>query len=168
MGQCSRCTIANGNRFFCWIEEEKNRRPSTSHPFHLKNRKSDLCFPVKLLHMKRRVFHWLLAAALAASLPLTAQSVAGRGMGVFAGGGSHFSSGARFGNRPDFAHGPGFSRAFAFRHHDGRFRDHDRFFHHRFSRDRERDRFFFGYGYPYPRTPLREKLGPHSQVSATL
>ena len=47
----------------------------------LKNRENDLYFPVKLLHMKRRVFHWLLAAALAASLPLKAQSVAGRGMG---------------------------------------------------------------------------------------
>jgi hypothetical protein len=115
----------------CLHRGEKNRRPSTPRSFHLKNRENDLYFPVKLLHMKRRVFHWLLAAALAASLPLTAQSVAGRGMEGFAGGGSHFSSGARFGNRPGFARGPGFGRAFAFRQHDGRFRDHDRFFHRR-------------------------------------
>jgi len=33
--------------------------------------------------------------------------------------------------------------------HDGRFRDHERFFHHRFSRDR----FFFRFGYPYPWYP---------------
>jgi hypothetical protein len=115
----------------CLDRGEKNRRPSTPRSFHLKNRENDLYFSVKLLHMKRRVFHWLLAAALAASLPLTAQSVAGRGMEGFAGGGSHFSSGARFGNRPGFARGPGFGRAFAFRQHDGRFRDHDRFFHRR-------------------------------------
>jgi hypothetical protein len=47
-----------------------------------KTGKTIYAFHFELLHMKRRVFHWLLAAALAAaSLPLTAQSGAGRGMG---------------------------------------------------------------------------------------
>ena len=71
-------------------------------------------------------------------------------MGDFAGGGSHFSGGARFGNRPGFARAPGFGRAFAFRQHDGRFRDHDRYFHHRFARDR----FFFGLAIRIPRTRI--------------
>jgi hypothetical protein len=53
---------------------------------------------------KSRVFLWLLMAALAASLPITAQAAGGNGMR----GGPHFSGG----------------RGFAF--HDGRF--HNRFF----------------------------------------
>jgi hypothetical protein len=54
----------------------------------------------KSFHMKKlRFFRWLLMAALAASLPISAQAAGGRGMG----GGPHFSGG----------------RVFAF--HDGRF-----------------------------------------------
>ena len=51
--------------------------------------------------MKRRVFHWLLVAALAALLTLTARSVAPRGMGGFAGGGSHFLAGRDSAIDPD-------------------------------------------------------------------
>jgi hypothetical protein len=92
----------------------------------------------KSFHMKKlRVFHWLLMAALAASLPITARATGGHGMG----GGPHFSSG----------------RGFAF--HDGRF--HNRFFARgRFFRGNRffvRNRFFprgrfgfVGFGFPYP------------------
>jgi hypothetical protein len=57
--------------------------------------------------MRRRVFHWLLAAALAASLPLTPRSVAARGMGDFAGGGSHFLAGRDSAIDPDSLGNPG-------------------------------------------------------------
>jgi hypothetical protein len=101
----------------------------------------------KSFHMnKLRVFHWLLMAALAASLPISAHAAGGRGMGPI-GGGPHFSGG----------------RGFAF--HDGRF--HNRFFARgRFFRGNRffvRNRFFphgrfvsgfgfvgFGFPYPYP------------------
>jgi Putative peptidoglycan binding domain len=78
---------------------------------------------------KLRVFHWLLMAALATSLPITARATGGHGMG----GGPHFSSG----------------RGFAF--HDGRF--HNRFFvHDNFFRDHRRFFVgfdFIGFGFPY-------------------
>jgi hypothetical protein len=102
--------------------------------FYLKNRENDVSFYVELLHIKKASFSLAFGSS---------------GMGGFAGGGSHFSSGARFGNRPGFARGPGICLAFAFRQHDGRFCDRDRFFHRRFSRDR----FFFGFGNPYPWYP---------------
>ena len=83
----------------------------------------------KSFHMKKlRFFRWLLMAALAASLPISAQAAGGRGMG----GGPHFSGG----------------RGFAF--HDGRFHNFhgNRFF--------VRNRFFpgarfgfVGFGFPY-------------------
>jgi len=80
---------------------------------------------------KLRFLRWLLMAALAASLPISAQAAGGRGMG----GGPHFSGG----------------RGFAF--HDGRF--HNRFFARgRFFRGRHffaSNRFgFVGFGFPYP------------------
>jgi hypothetical protein len=86
---------------------EKTRRSSTPRSFYLKNRENDLYLSVELLQMKRRVFHWLLAAALADSLPLTARSVAARGMGGFAGGGSHFLAGRDSAIDPDSLGVPG-------------------------------------------------------------
>jgi hypothetical protein len=89
----------------------------------------------KSFHMKKlrvfRFFRWLLMAALAASLPISAQAAGGRGMG----GGPHFSGG----------------RVFAF--HDGRFHNRffarGRFFHG--NRFFPRGRFgFVGFGFPYP------------------
>jgi hypothetical protein len=72
---------------------------------------------------KLRVFRWLLIAALAASLPISAQAAGGRGMR----GGPRFSGG----------------RGFAF--HDGRF--HNRFF----ARGRFVSGFgFVGFGFPFP------------------
>jgi hypothetical protein len=83
---------------------------------------------------KLRYFGWFLTAALAASLPITAEAAGGHIMG----GGSHLSGGR--------------GRHFAF--HDGRFQNrffvHDRFFrrHHRFVSNFA----FAGYGFPdwYP------------------
>jgi hypothetical protein len=79
---------------------------------------------------KLRFLRWLLMAALAASLPISAQAAGGRGMG-----GGHFSGGRGFG------------------FHDGRF--HNRFFARgRVFNDRRffaRGRFgFVGFGFPYP------------------
>ena len=90
--------------------------------------------------------HWLAAAAVAASLPVTpAQAMSGHSGGGFGGGGTHGSSGRgsshQFGSRHDVR-----DHRFA----DRRFFDHDRadffFRHHR--------RFFFGFdfvafGFPY-------------------
>jgi hypothetical protein len=98
---------------------------------------------------------WLLAGALAASLPVAVQAASGHSMGMgFGGGGvhhdmagsgrgvSHFSGGHRFGHDHFFDH--------------DHFFHHDRFFHHH-------DHFFFvfdfasfgfpwwwGWSYPYP------------------
>src|ERR1700757_4642104 len=113
--------------------------------------------------MKRLyVLHWLAAAALAASLPVTALAMSGHGMGGFAGGGPRgsmgggrfmgggphgsmgggrfmgggpreFMRGGRFvGGGPRGSMGPRFG-GFGFRH-DDRFFDHRRFVNH--------DRFF--------------------------
>jgi hypothetical protein len=83
------------------------------------------------------VFNWLMAAALAASLPVTARAMSGHSMGGFAGGGSHGS----------FQHG--FNHQFGSRHNFGghRFAVHDQFF-------RQHRRFFVGFdfagfGFPY-------------------
>jgi hypothetical protein len=97
--------------------------------------------------MKRlSVLHWLAAAALAASLPVTARALSGHGMGGFAGGGPRgFMGGGRFmGGGPRGSMGPRFG-GFGFRHDDRffnhhRFVDHDRFFDHRFV---DHNRFFF-------------------------
>ena len=98
---------------------------------------------------------WLLAGAVAASLPVAVQAASGHGMGVgFAGGGSH---------HPMAGSGRGMGHAFGGRFGHGRFFGHDRFFNRdRFSdhRFRHRHRFFFDfdfvsfgfpwwYGYPY-------------------
>jgi hypothetical protein len=103
---------------------------------------------------KSHISHWLLSAAIAALLPITAAS--GRGMGGSAGMGPHFSGVNGF-------HNGGFGHFHDFNRNDRFFR-HGRFFVHndrfsRFHRDRffrfHRDRFFFGFnvapfGYPYP------------------
>jgi hypothetical protein len=80
---------------------------------------------MKLLHG----FHWLVAAALAALLPVTARTAAGHGMGGNMGGGN-------MGMTPHFSSGRGFG------HGEGRFggRDFGRFRRDRFI-DRG-DRFF--------------------------
>jgi hypothetical protein len=123
------------------------------------------------------VSHGLMAAALAALLPVTARAGAGHSMGGHVGMAPRVSGGHRgmapqiFGGRvvgmpPHISSGRGFGHEFgrfdhrhnfAFRHHDfDRFRDRDfdrddRFFHHR--------HFFFGFDfasfgfpwwYPYP------------------
>jgi hypothetical protein len=81
--------------------------------------------------------HWIMAAALAASLPVTARAMSGHSMGGFAGGGP----------RGSFQHG--FNHQFVSRHNFGghRFVFHDRFF-------RDHRRFFvgfdfIGFGFPY-------------------
>jgi hypothetical protein len=107
---------------------------------------------MKTIHL----FHWFAAAAVAASLPITAaRAMSGHSGGGFAGGGTHGSSGHgsshQFGTRHDVR-----DHRFA----DHRFADHRfgdrRFFHH--DRDdfffRHRNRFFFGFdfvafGFPY-------------------
>jgi Putative peptidoglycan binding domain len=79
------------------------------------------------------LFHWLAAAAVAASLPVTARAMSGHSGGGFAGGGSHSSFGHGFSHQS----GPG-------PHHD--FRDHrfaDRRFADRRFFDHDRDDFFF-------------------------
>jgi hypothetical protein len=79
-----------------------------------------------------RCFSWLVAAAIAASLPVTVQAAAGQSMGGHVGAAPHFSGGRGFGHgfgRFDHRHD------FAFRHHD-----FDRFRHHGFDRDRDFDR----------------------------
>src|SRR6516164_4408926 len=119
---------------------------------------------------KLYVLHWLAAAALAASLPVTARAMSGHGMGGFAGGGPRgsmgggrfmgggprgFVGGGRFmGGGPRGSMGGGFGGV-GFRHDDRffdhRFVDHDRFFDHRFvdhnrffdHRFVDHDRFFF-------------------------
>src|SRR5690242_4686784 len=98
--------------------------------------------------MKRlSVLHWLAAAALAASLPVTARAQSSHGMGGFAGGGPRgFMGGGRFmGGGPRGSMGPRFG-GFGFRHDDRffdhhRFVDHDRFFFH------HQNRFFFGFDF---------------------
>jgi hypothetical protein len=91
------------------------------------------------------LFHWLAAAAVAASLPVTAGAMSGHSGGGFAGGGPHGSFGHGFSHQPGSHHD--------FRDHrfaDRRFFGHDRndhFFRHH-------NRFFFGFdfvafGFPY-------------------
>jgi hypothetical protein len=97
------------------------------------------------------LFHWFAAAAVAASLPVTAaRAMSGHSGGGFAGGGTHGSSGHgsrhQNGSRQDFG-----DHRFA----EHRFADH-RFFHH--DRDdhflHHHNRFFVGFdfvafGFPY-------------------
>jgi len=104
---------------------------------------------------------WLLAGAVAASLPVAVQAASGHGMGMGSvGGGSHHDMGGV---------GRGGGHAFGGRFGHGRFFGHDRFFahdrfdHRRFDDDRffrHHRRFFFvfdfvsfgfpwWYGYPY-------------------
>jgi Putative peptidoglycan binding domain len=123
-------------------------------------------------------FQWLVAAAVAASLPVTAQVVTGHGMGGgghgmgggghgmgggghgMGGGGSHHSIGGAVRGGPHVFTGQRFGQARFFDR--GRSFDHDRFFdHHRFG---NHDRFFrhhrhifvafdfvaFGYPWWYP------------------
>ena len=84
------------------------------------------------------VLHWLAAAVLAASLPVTARATSVHGMGGFAGGGPH----GFMGGGPRGSMGPRFG-GFGFRHDDRffdhRFVDHNRFFDHRFA---DHNRFF--------------------------
>jgi hypothetical protein len=90
---------------------------------------------------KLHVFRWLLMAALAASLPISAQAAGGRGMG----GGPHFSSGRGFG-----FHDGRFSNRFVAR---GRFFRGNRFFvrNRFFTRGRFVPGFgFVGFGLPVP------------------
>jgi len=109
-----------------------------------------------------RCFRWLVAAAVAATLPVTARVVTGHSMGGFVGGGPHVSGGQR-GMAPHISAGRVGMAPHMFRGH--RFVDHDRFFdHHRFvDHDRfffrHNDRFFFAFDfvsfgfpwwYPYP------------------
>lgn len=77
-----------------------------------------------------RVFLWLIAAAFAALLPVTARAMSGHQMGGFHGGGFHASN-----------------HQFAPHHEFHRFAAHNRFFH-------RNHRFFFGFdvvafGFPY-------------------
>src|SRR6516165_8740709 len=106
--------------------------------------------------MKRlHVLHWLAAAAVISSSPITARAAFGHGMGGFAGGGPRHSMGGFAAGGPGHSMGgfmrggphasmgPRFGR-FGFRHDDRffdhhRFVDHDRFFDHRFV---DHDRFF--------------------------
>jgi hypothetical protein len=97
---------------------------------------------------KLYVLHWLAAAALAASLPVTARAMSGHRMGGFGGGGPRgFMGGGPhqfMGGGPRGSMGPRFG-GFGFRHDDRffdhhRFVDHNRFFDHHFV---GHDRFFF-------------------------
>jgi hypothetical protein len=112
------------------------------------------------------LFHWFTAAAVAASLPVTAtRAMSGHSGGGFAGGGTHGSSGHgssghgsshQFGSRHDVGdHRDGDDHRDVRDHRDHRFADR-RFFH----RDRDdhffhhHNRFFFGFdfvafGFPY-------------------
>jgi Putative peptidoglycan binding domain len=90
-------------------------------------------------------FSWLVAAAVAASLPITAPAVPGRSMGGFghsmggfAGGGPHHSMGVSRGGGPHASMGQRFGHNGRF-FNDHRFVSHDRFFDHRFV---NHDRFF--------------------------
>ncbi len=99
---------------------------------------------MKLLHG----FHWLVAAALAALLPVTARTAAGHGMGGNMGMTPHFSSGRGFGHGEGRFGGRDFGRFRRDRFIDrgDRFFDRrDRFFDRRDRGDRffdRRDRFF--------------------------
>jgi hypothetical protein len=99
------------------------------------------------------LFHWLIAAALAASWPVTARALYGHGRGGFAGGGPHDSFQQRFnppvGSRHNLA-----GRRFVV--HDPFFRDHRRFFvgfdfvAFGFPYWWYPDYYYYGYyGYPY-------------------
>ena len=96
-------------------------------------------------------FRWLVAAAIAASLPVTVQTVTGHSMGGFVGGGPHHSMGGfvRGGPHasmgPRFGMGPRFDR-FGFRH-DDRFFDHHRFFDHDRFFFHHQNRFFFSFDF---------------------
>jgi hypothetical protein len=102
-----------------------------------------------------QLFHWLAAAAVAASLPVTAaRAMSGHSGGGFTGGGTHGSSGRgsshQFGSRHDVGNRFADHRFADHRFADRRFFHHDRddhFFHHH-------NRFFFGFdfvafGFPY-------------------
>jgi hypothetical protein len=110
-------------------------------------------------------FRWLVAAAFAASLPVTAPAVPGHSMGGFAGGGPHHSMGVSRGGGLHHSMGVptrGGPRAFMGQRfgHDGhffndhRFVNHDRFFdnyqfvdnrfvNNQFVNNRFHDHFFF-------------------------
>jgi hypothetical protein len=84
-----------------------------------------------------RVFRWLMAAAFAASLPLTARATSGHQMGGFTGGGFHggcFHGAYSHGFNHQFGPHPWFHR---FAGHNQFFRNNHRFFSNR--------RFFLGY-----------------------
>ena len=88
--------------------------------------------------MKRlHVLHWLAAAAVISSSPITARAAFGHGMGGFAGGGPRDSMGGFIRGGPRASMGPRFG-GFGFRH-DNRFFDHHRFVDH--------DRYFFGFDF---------------------
>jgi hypothetical protein len=111
----------------------------------------------------RTCFRWLVAAAVAATLPVTARAITGHTMGGFAGGGPHHSMGGFGGGGPHhsmagsvrdgphvsmgqrFGHGRFFNNRFVnHRSVDNRFVD-NRFVNNRFVNNRffDNDRFFF-------------------------
>jgi len=111
---------------------------------------------MKMLH----VLHWLAAAALVTSSPVTARAAFGHGMGGFAGGGPRHSMGGFAAGGPRHSMGgsirggphafmePRFG-GFGFRRDNRffdqhRFVDRDRFFDHRFV---DHDRFFFAFDF---------------------
>jgi Putative peptidoglycan binding domain len=116
----------------------------------------------------RTCFRWLVAAAVAATLPVTARAITGHTMGGFAGGGPHHSMGGFGGGGPHhsmagsvrdgphvsmgqrFGHGRFFNNRFVnHRSVDNRFVDNrfvnNRFVNNRFVNNRffDNDRFFF-------------------------
>lgn len=83
--------------------------------------------------------HWLVAATVAASLPVAVQAAPGHTMGGFAGGAPHHNAGGFAGSGSHLSMGQRFGHGRFFDH--DHFFAHDRFFdHHRFV---DRDRFFF-------------------------
>jgi Putative peptidoglycan binding domain len=95
-------------------------------------------------------FQWLVAAAVAASLPVAAQVATGHGMGggghSMGGGGSHHSMGGSVRGGPHVFMGQRAAR--------GRFFDHGRSFDHGRFFDHHREHFFVGFdflafGYPW-------------------
>ena len=99
--------------------------------------------------MKRlHVLHWLAAAAVISSSPITARAAFGHGMGGFAGGGPRHSMGGSIRGGPHAFMEPRFG-GFGFRRDNRffdqhRFVDRDRFFDHRFV---DHDRFFFAFDF---------------------
>jgi len=101
----------------------------------------------------RSCFRWLVAAAVAATLPVTARAITGHTMGGFAGGGPHHSMGGFGGGGPHHSMagsvrgGPHVSMGQRFGHgrfFDNRFVD-NQFVNNRFVNNRffDNDRFFF-------------------------